>query len=224
MPTFTKKDLNQMKATIGTRIRNARLGLSSKLGYSISQREFGQMCGWGTMSQSRTSNYETGRREPSLEDLLKIIAVSGASPTEFFEDDEVLAGINMDHVEAAFNKVQEESFLPKTLQKTLHYPEIDNSIKPVLFDRSPTLSEDLPIALFKADRDTDTAREGETLWVDTSRKSINKRGVWMIQINNEAVHTKCVVNPNGTVTSEDFGELDTDTTVLGKCVLHTRSV
>lgn len=213
-----------MSKNIGAKIRNARLNLSQKLGYTMSQREFGALCGWGN-AQSRCSNYETGRREPSLEDLLKIIAVSGASPTDFFEDDE-LEGINMSHVEQAFTKYQEESAIPKTLTKTLHYPEIENSITPVLLDRCPSRSKEIPesIALFSADRDTDIANKRDTLWVDASQKKITKRGVWMLLIGSEAVHTKCIVKPDGTVESEDFGILSEDTNVLGKCVLHTRAI
>jgi len=189
----------------------------------MSQREFGALCGWGN-AQSRCSNYETGRREPSLEDLLKIIAVSGASPTDFFDDDELI-GINMEHVEQAFTKYQEESAIPKTLNKTLHYPEIENSIPPVLYDRSPTLGENPEgIALFKADRTTEVATKGDTLWVCAAQKKITKRGVWMLLIGSEAVHTKCIVRPDGIVESEDFGPLTEDVEVLGKCVLHTRAI
>ena len=197
---------------LSQKIRNARLQLSTKLGYQISQAEFGRMCGWKN-AQSRCSNYETGTRAPSLEDLLKIIAVSGVTPSTFF-DPEDLEGMQMDHVETAFERVAEEASIPKSVFRTRHVAEIENSLEPFLVDPSaPFLSKDLEgdLACFEIE-------EG-VAFVDLSKNHMNSSGKWMLTIATKAVPVTVKAMPNGKMMSQEFGELlKGEALVLGEIV------
>lgn len=201
---------------LSQKIRNARLQLSTKLGYQISQAEFGRMCGWKN-AQSRCSNYETGTRAPSLEDLLKIIAVSGVTPSTFFDPEE-LEGMQMDHVETAFEKVATEAAIPKSVFRTRHMAEIENSVEPFLVDpSSPFLSKDLEgnLACF-------TIKDG-VAFVDLSRNAMNSSGQWMLTIATTAVPATVKALPNGKMVSEEFGELVSgEVLVLGE-IIFTQS-
>lgn len=53
----------------------------------VSQEQLGNRCGWGNKSQSRISNYETGKRTPSLEDMRLIVSALNNSGVECSIDD-----------------------------------------------------------------------------------------------------------------------------------------
>lgn len=203
---------------VSQKIRNARLNLSQKLGYSISQGEFSKMCGFGPTGQSRLSNYETGKRVPSLEDLLRIIAVSGASPKEFFDPND-LEGMELEHVEGALKKVAEESSIPRNLAKTLGVPEVSNSIDPFIIDpASPLIDEDSArrYAVFSADRSSEIASAGDLIYVNRKITAINRSGWWMIKVGSVAVHDKIKIMPNGSAISDEYGEISSsDLEVIG---------
>lgn len=66
--------------TLGQNIRKAR-----KLAGFKNQTELGIACGWGEESQTRVSNYEKDRREPTLDDLRVIARVTGCTLIELIE-------------------------------------------------------------------------------------------------------------------------------------------
>lgn len=66
-------------ATLGIRIKQAR-----KLA-GLNQTELGIACGWGDESQTRVSNYETDKREPTLDDLRAIARATGCTLIELIE-------------------------------------------------------------------------------------------------------------------------------------------
>lgn len=202
---------------LSQKIRNARLNLSTKLGYQISQAEFGRMCGWKN-AQSRCSNYETGNRAPSLEDLLKIIAVSGVSPAEFFDPEE-LQGMQMDHVEKAFDKVSAEAAIPKSVFRTRYHPDVTNSIAPFMLDpKGPLMKGDFENQL------SGFLCDGVAHLVDHSKNKIKASGLWMLLIGSDAVPTRVKAMPDGSMVSEDYGVLDLKgLTVLGRVVLMVSS-
>lgn len=52
----------------------------------LSQTELALACGWIESPQARISNYENGRREPSLNDLNKIALATGTQITELIQE------------------------------------------------------------------------------------------------------------------------------------------
>lgn len=66
---------------LGENIKKARL----KAG--LNQTQLGQACGWGGDSQTRVSNYERGRREPTLGDLRTIAAAVGSTLFDLIGED-----------------------------------------------------------------------------------------------------------------------------------------
>ncbi len=200
---------------LATKIRNARLNLSQKLGYQISQSEFAKMCGFGE-GQSRVSNYETGKRAPSLEDLLRIIAVSGANPIDFFDPYEV-EGMDIEHINQAFNKVAEESAIPKNMFRTIDDKAITNSVPGFLVDpASPAFAntESLRFAVFFADRKTDVAEKGDLIYTCLENKSITETGWWVYKVGNAAIHDYVRVMPSGELQSREYGVINPEDIVI----------
>jgi transcriptional regulator with XRE-family HTH domain len=204
---------------LSTKIRNARLNLSTKLGYQISQGEFSKMCGFGGTGQSRLSNYETGKRAPSLEDLLRIIAVSGASPKDFFDPSE-LEGLDLDHVNGAFKRVAEEASIPKNLFRTGGRKDIENAVESYIIDPAcPLIDEDArkEYSVFYADRDSDIASKGDLIYGRQRSAKVSQTGWWIIQVGNMAVHDYLKVMPNGEISSLEFGNIESgEILVLGQ--------
>jgi transcriptional regulator with XRE-family HTH domain len=60
--------------SLGTRLQAARLAAG------LTQRELAKACGWDSESQSRISQYENDRREPTVADIAKIAKITGADP------------------------------------------------------------------------------------------------------------------------------------------------
>lgn len=203
---------------LSKRIKQARHNLSDKLGYAVSQGELGKLCGFGN-AQSRISNYETGQREPSLEDLLKIIAVTGARPAEFFESDE-LEGMDLGHVERAMDKVAADAAIPKSLFKTRGYRGYDNSITPFLLDPEfPFVDGNRDIGAFYPDRDTGEFKKSDVLLVDLKQDSLSKSGTYMVDIAGHASITTVKLMPNGMAQTDEFGEQKPeDFSVIGRVI------
>lgn len=65
--------------TLGQNIKKAR-----KLA-KLNQTELGVACGWGDESQTRVSNYENDRREPTLDDLRVIARATGCTLMELID-------------------------------------------------------------------------------------------------------------------------------------------
>ena len=63
-----KAPADRQKLGFGTRIQEARQALPHK----VTQQELGKACGWGDEAQSRVSNYELERNEPSLADFITL--------------------------------------------------------------------------------------------------------------------------------------------------------
>lgn len=53
----------------------------------LSQEQLGQKCGWSSAAQSRISNYEHGKRTPSLNDMRTIVSALNASGVGCSVDD-----------------------------------------------------------------------------------------------------------------------------------------
>ena len=78
---------------LGQRIKEARKDAG------LNQTELASLCGWETEndegelepSQSRVSNYEQGRREASLEDMIKLGAALGKPLVYFYDIESVSA-------------------------------------------------------------------------------------------------------------------------------------
>ena len=60
--------------TIGGRLRKARKEAG------LSQKELAKRMGWESESQSRISQYEKDKREPTLGDIAKLAKITGADP------------------------------------------------------------------------------------------------------------------------------------------------
>jgi len=73
----TRPNQKELARDIGRRLRVARQEIPNG---PISQREAGQLAGFGADAQSRVSNYESGRRNVTLADLLALAKVYGKSP------------------------------------------------------------------------------------------------------------------------------------------------
>jgi transcriptional regulator with XRE-family HTH domain len=65
--------------TLGQNIKRARARAK------LRQAELGIACGWGEDSQTRVSNYENDKREPTLNDLRAIARATGCSLMELIE-------------------------------------------------------------------------------------------------------------------------------------------
>jgi SOS-response transcriptional repressor LexA len=63
-----------MSTALGNRLKKAR-----KFAKIKSQIEASRLCGWGEDNQTRISNYETGYREPRLDEILRMAEVYGVS-------------------------------------------------------------------------------------------------------------------------------------------------
>lgn len=204
---------------LASKIRNARLTLSQRLGYQISQSEFAKMCGFGATGQSRLSNYECGKRAPSLEDLLRIIAVSGASPKDFFDPADI-EGMELEHIEGAFKKVAEESAIPKNLFRTDCMVGLMNSTESHLLDpESPMVDEDgiKDYAVFYADRDSDIASSNDTLYVRKGLNKVKRSGWYILKVGEVAIHDHLKILPNGKLISGEYGEVyPEDLNIIGK--------
>ena len=210
-----------MEKKLAKKLLGARMNLSQSMGKKLSQREFGEMCGWGN-AQSRVSNYESGRRTPPLHDLLKIIHVSGSNPKDFFEDG--LANIDMDHVSLAFDKVGNESSLPSGFSRFELLP-LSNSIEPyVIHDEVPMMrkSKAKKIAGVYADRSEKDIKEGDEIYFDVHLITVSRRGLWMFQIGDEGVFANVSLNSDGTITDATLGDLS-KTKCLGKVICVTKN-
>lgn len=51
----------------------------------MTQKDLGAACDWGDDAQSRVSNYENGRREPTLSDLVLMAQACGTTLSELIE-------------------------------------------------------------------------------------------------------------------------------------------
>jgi transcriptional regulator with XRE-family HTH domain len=60
--------------TIGSRLRQARVDAG------LTQKQVASKCGWESESQSRVSQYENDKREPTLSDIAKFAKATGADP------------------------------------------------------------------------------------------------------------------------------------------------
>jgi transcriptional regulator with XRE-family HTH domain len=204
---------------LASKIRNARLTLSQRLGYQISQSEFAKMCGFGATGQSRLSNYECGKRAPSLEDLLRIIAVSGASPKDFFDPADI-EGMELEHIEGAFKKVAEESAIPKNLFRTDEMSGIVNSVESHLIDPAAPMVDDDGVkdyAVAYADRDSELANNNDALYIRKASNKINRSGWYVLKVGSVAIHDHLKVMPNGKLISGEYGEINPDDLqVIGK--------
>lgn len=65
--------------TLGENIKKARKAAK------LNQTELGRLCGWGDEAQSRVSNYELNRREPTLDDLRAISRTLGCPLADLIE-------------------------------------------------------------------------------------------------------------------------------------------
>lgn len=74
---MSRPNQKQLAREIGLRLKAAR---KDAPGGNLSQREAGERAGFGEDSQSRVSNYESGRRNITLADLLALADVYGKSP------------------------------------------------------------------------------------------------------------------------------------------------
>lgn len=75
--SMSRPNQKQLAREIGLRLKAARKDL---LDGRLSQREAGERAGFGEDSQSRVSNYESGRRNIVLADLLALADVYKKSP------------------------------------------------------------------------------------------------------------------------------------------------
>lgn len=73
----TRPNQKDIARDIGRRLRAARQEIPNG---PMSQREAGQLAGFGADAQSRVSNYESGRRSLTIADLLALARVYGKSP------------------------------------------------------------------------------------------------------------------------------------------------
>ena len=62
--------------SIGDRLRRARKDAG------LTQKQVAEKAGWITDSNSRLSQYENNKREPTLADIAKIAKITGADPAE----------------------------------------------------------------------------------------------------------------------------------------------
>jgi SOS-response transcriptional repressor LexA len=62
--------IENMTTPLGNRLKKARKYANIK-----NQAEAARLCGWGEGNQSRISNYETGYREPRLDEILRMAEV-----------------------------------------------------------------------------------------------------------------------------------------------------
>lgn len=53
----------------------------------LNQEQLGRKCGWSSTAQSRISNYEHGKRTPSLDDMRMIVCALNDSGVECSIDD-----------------------------------------------------------------------------------------------------------------------------------------
>jgi len=200
-------------------VRRARKHLSNLLGKEVSQSSFGKMCGFSN-AQSRVSNYETGRREPGLEDAMIICKTAQMEWKEFIKNTSLSGDYDSKDLESAFSNLSiNTTLMPKNFALTVEV-NVENALVPFPYHKDSAFwrkKEGDRFAIIRADEDCGTILPGALMTVDTSCKEINKKGFWCIQIKNIGVPVYAKLDVNGTPQSAELGSL-AKAKVIGKIV------
>lgn len=204
--------------SMASAVKGARKHLSKLLGKEVSQSEFGKMCGFSN-AQSRVSNYETGRREPGLEDAMIICKTAQMEWKEFIKKTSIPSGYDAKDLESAFNNLSiNTTLMPKNFVHTVEV-DVENALIPFPYHKDSAYHKDKgkSLAVIRAEEDCNKIRHGALMTVDTSCTEITKKGYWCIKINNVGVPVEAKIDVNGTPQSEELGSLK-KAKVIGRVV------